>query len=333
MNQAITDRLELFCSNNHIARDDFAWRIGAEIRRLISLVYALDDKPLDSEAIKDCHGIIKGSTRAFSSFRGIASYCIAAKLSLQDEPKNLFDDTLAAYDRLRDAKFAKSDQLAVAAYILASSAEKFNFKKIADKAGQYRDGLRGRLWFLSGIDDSVFSVLLALSGGTPAQGIQRIEELNGRLRPEFKWQSRATVQSLSQVLALGGKSDDALNCLLDLNTALRAHKIRLDRPYTLPALRILSLLPVDKSVIVTDLIDAQTFLRRQSGFKTVSSSELLLYATAIVASTYADDSSGTLAASAAVSTINIIIGQQIAVMIAAMIASSAAASAAASASA
>ncbi|MCL2679968.1 MAG: DUF4003 domain-containing protein, partial [Coriobacteriia bacterium] len=212
--------------------------------------------------------------------------------------------------------------------------EKYNFKNIADRAKRFHDGLRGRLWFFAGHDDSIFSVMLGLSDIMPSMGVERIEQLNQQLRPQFKWTSKSNLQALSQVLALGGTSDEALCCLVKLNKALRAQKIRLDREYTLPALGILSLLSVDSDVLVADIKEARDFLRTQKGLRSVSAQELLLFATAIISSVYAkectEQSDEKIAASTSASIINIIIAQQIMAMLVVMAAASVATTAATS---
>ncbi|MCL2402764.1 MAG: DUF4003 domain-containing protein [Coriobacteriia bacterium] len=337
MNESIAKRLTLFVENSQSSTRDFAWTAWPQIRHLMSLMYALEDRSIDSAAIKESSELMKANTGMFSIFRsgiGISSLCVAAKLSLQDSQERLFEDILTAYDRLRDAKFRASDQLALSAFLVATNTERHNFKKVADRAQVFHEGLRGRLWFLAQ-DDAVFSSMLGLSDMIPSVGIERIEELHEQLKPEFRWRSRSTVQNLAQVLALGGKTDDALNCLFDLNKALRAEKMRLDKEYTLPALGTLSLLPVDNETLIRDLTEAQEYLKGQKGFRSLSIQERLLFAAAVISSVYAEECTQASSASAANSTtvgiVNIVIAQQIAIMISIMNASIAASTVAASA--
>jgi len=159
---------------------------------------------------------------------------------------------------------------------------------------------------------------------------KEIEQLFQRMKKEF-WSSNS-VQALSQILVLGGKCEEAVQHILELRDTLRSKKIRLDKTYTLPALGVLALLPVGGDVIAQDIWEAQAFLRAQKGFGafSVTSQELLLYAAAIISSSYAEDmDAGITAASISTSIASIIIAQQ-AAMIAAFAASGAAASPAAS---
>ncbi|MCL2438312.1 MAG: DUF4003 domain-containing protein [Coriobacteriia bacterium] len=333
MKQSITDRLVLFSENSQIARSAFRWAGGGgQTGRLMALIYALEDRSIDAEAVKESCQLIRSNTKLFSKFRGITSLAISAKLSLDSDPKHLFANTLLAHDRLREAKFSNSDQLTIAAFLIATDTERHNFKKIADRAKTFHDGMKGRWWFLTGQDDSIFSVMLALSDITPPVGIERVEQLYQQLKPEFKRAGSSTVQALSQVLALGGKSDEALGCLLNLNKALRQQRIRLDKEYTLPVLGILSLLSVGETALIDDILAAQDYLKTQKGFRALSGQERLLFSTAIISSVYAEEclqkEDDAVLASATSSIINIIIAQQIAVMMAIMAASAAGAAAA-----
>jgi len=136
---------------------------------------------------------------------------------------------------------------------------------------------------------------------------------------------------LAQVLVLGG-SDTAADRVLILRDALRERKIKLDKSYTLPSLGVLAMLSVDTGKAISDIGDAQTYLRAQKGFgaMSVDTQELLLYAAAIVAGEYAQNiKDGILTAALSTSIVNIIIAQE-AAMIAAVSAASAAAAASAS---
>jgi hypothetical protein len=117
-----------------------------------------------------------------------------------------------------------------------------------------------------------------------------------------------------------------------LRDALRAQRIKLDKSYTLPALGVLALLPVEIGAIVRDIAEAEQTLKVQKGFGSwsVSKQELLIYAAAAVAGEYAEHvKGGVVTAAVSTSITNIIIAQQVA-MIAAISASSAATAAAAS---
>jgi hypothetical protein len=187
-------------------------------------------------------------------------------------------------------------------------------------------------WFSTGQDDYIFSVMLALSHLDPASGTDRIEQLYSQLKPVFKRAGGNSVQALSQMLALGGKSDEALEHLITLRNEFRNRKIKLDKTYTLPTLGALSLLPLDGDILVNHMLEAQSYLRAQKGFGsfTVSTQEILLFSSALILSAYAEQKENNIIASVTTNIASIIIAQQTAMLVAIVAANSAAASAAAS---
>jgi len=327
MNHNITDRLALFVENVQAMRKGFIWQ-HAGTKRLAALLYALEGRNIDCDAIKESHSVIKSETGVFSMFRGNMSLFIAAMLSLDDGCKQRLADVTDVYDMLKAAKFRASDYLAVAAYLIVTDTDKQNYQITIERAKQFYDGMKKNNWFHIGQDDYIFSVMLGLSDIDIMAGTERIRELHQRLKPEFKMAGGNSVQTLSQMLTLGGKSDEALEHLLLLRNSLRSHKIKLDRAYTLPALGSLSLLPVEGSILVNDILESQSFLRTQKGFGSfsISTQELLLFSSAIISSVYVKEISDKIVASTSVSIINIIIAQQIAMIVAVSIATTAAAS-------
>ena len=326
MNQDITKKLTLFTENVQTIRKGFVWQhIGT--KRLAALLYSLQDLPVDCEAIKESHAIIKEKTGVFSMFRGNMSLFIAAMLSLDNGCRQRLSDVTDVYDMLKKAKFHASDYLAVAAYLIVADTDRANYQLTVDRAKQFYSGMKKNNWFHTGQDDYIFAAMLGLSDIDVAAGTARVDELYRRLKSEFRMAGGGSVQALSQMLTLGGKTDEALEHLLLLRSSLRSHKIKLDRTYTLPALGALSLLPVSGDILVNDIWEAQSFLREQKGFGrfSISTQELLLFSSAVISSAYAKEMNDKIVASTSVSIVNIIIAQQVAAIVAVSAATNAAA--------
>ena len=326
MKQSVNDKLALFIANVQAIKGDFKWKHSGT-KRLAALMYALENKPIDCNAIRESYSLIKDSAGVFSMVRGNMSLCIAAKLSLNENRKQLINDTMTVYDRMKDAKFRASDFLAVAAFLIAANTERHNHQNTIERAREFYEGMKKHRWFHTGQDDYIFSVMLALSDIDPISGSDRIEQLHQRLLPEFKRAGGNSVQALCQMLALGGKSDEALDHLITLRNSLRSKKIKLDKAYTLPSLGALSLLPVDGDTLVSDILEAQSYLRSQKGFSpfTVSTQELLLFSSGIISYAYSEDVKGTIAASISTGIASIIIAQQISMIVLMTVSASAAA--------
>ncbi len=318
------NRLKLLAVNAQVIKKEFAWH-NVLTKRLAALLYAQADRPVDCEAIRSCHNLIKSSTGAFSAFRGNMSLCVAALLSLSPDPQTLIAETLKVYNLLKAAKLRSSDYLVVAAYQIAAQTDPANHTNAVHRTRAFFDSMKTYHFFYTGQDDYIFAAMLGLTDLDAAGSAERIEQIYKRLKSEF-W-DRNSVQALAQMLMLGENPAEAANRVLALQDALRARRIRLDKPYTLPVLGVLALLPVEINTIVRDIAEAQMFLRLQKGFGVfwVTTQELLLFAAAIVAAEYADSvKDGVLTAALSTGITNIIIAQQ-AAMIAAISASSTAA--------
>jgi len=326
-NENLQQKLALFASNTQDIKSSFRWHDEMS-KRLAALLYALNGRIIDCGAIEEAHKLIKNNTGAFSVFRGNMALCVAALMSMNDNPENVFSNTLAVYEMLKKTKLYASDFLAVAAYQIAAHGNPEQYGLIVERTRAFYDGMKSKHWFLTGQDDYIFAAMLGLSDIEVSDGTEHMEQIFSRLKPEF-WGSNS-LQTLTQVLILGGNTAEAPDRVLVLRDALKNHNIKLDKTYTLPVLGTLALIPIDAETIVNDIDHAQLFLRSQKGFGSfsVDKQQLLIFSASIVASVYAENlKDNVLTAALATSITNIIIAQE-AAMIAAICASSAAAAAA-----
>ncbi len=330
MKPEIQKKITLFTENEQAVRNEFKWQKDI-IRRLVALLYAQENKPVDCDAIRQCHDLIRSNASLFSTFRGNMALCIATMLSLKDDRTELFARAQTVYEMMKIVKFRASDYLVVAAYQIAAYAQPEKDQHVVNRAREFYDGMKAHNFFLTGQDDYIFVAMLGLSNVNVQTGTERIEQLYRRFKPEF-W-SENSVQSLAQVLVLSGDPDTAASRVLTLRDAFREQNLRLDKTYTLPTLGVLALLPVDINTLVQDVDETQALIRTQKGFGSllVAKQELLLYAAAVVASVYAEDvKTGALTASVSTSIASILIAQQAAMI--ATISGAAAGAAAASSS-
>jgi len=314
MKPATENKLALFAFNTQAIHKEFAWQ-NSLTKRLAALLYALEDRPVDCEAIRQCHALIKQNTGAFSAFRGDMALCVATLLSQSPDPQGLFGETLKVYDLLKSARLRASDYLVIAAYLIAARSDPAGYANAVNRTRAFYDGMKARHFFRTGEDDYIFAAMLGLADLHVESGMERIEWLCQRLQGDFR--DKNSVQTLAQVLVLGGCED--VDRVLALRDALRAHKLKLDQSYTLPALGLLVLLPVRIDAIVRDIGEAKTALRAHKGFGSLSASteEVLLFAAGLVAGTYAQSvQDGVLTATISTSIVNIIVAQETAAIVA-----------------
>ena len=325
MNDTTQQGSALFAANAQSVNNDFSGHAPLA-RRLAALLYAQEGKPIDCEAVRQCHTLIKQNTGVFSAFRGYMTLCMATLLSLSPNSQDMLNETLKVYALLRDEKFFPSDLLVVAAYQIASRSNAFEYAKVVTHIRAFYDCMKEQRFFHFGRDDYVFAAMLGLTGLDAVSEASRIEELYVRLKGEFL--DKDSVRTLVQVLVLGTQDDNTVYRVLSLKDALRAQKVKLDKGYTLPLLGILALLPIDIDTIVRDIDETQAALRAEKGFGVLSvpKQELLLYVASLTAGKYIHNiRNRTLTATLSTDITNIILVQQ-AAMIAAISASIAAAS-------
>jgi len=329
MNNQLQSKLDLFVENTQNLRSDFIWHNPMSMR-LASLAYAQEGKQIDTEAIKECHKMIKDDVGPFSSFRGNMAIYIAASLSLRENPRQLLSDTIQVFEFLKWEGFWSSDYLVATAFEIAANADKHNFGHIARRSMEFYREMKANIRFHISQDDYIFAAMLAMSGIDLHDGALKMRHLFTELKSEFSaFISRSSIVTLSQMLVLGGSTDECVKHLLKLNRLLRKRKVRLDKSYTLPSLGVLGILAVDKDVFADDLIAARDYLRAQKGFSpwSVSTQEILLYAVSFITNMYTQGTGNdALKASVTTSITNLIIAQQVAMIVAITAASTAAAS-------
>ena len=328
MDSKMAEKLALFSENTQSIKKGFRWH-DSTTRRLAALLYALDSKAIDSEEIRRCHIMIKKNTGVFSAFRGDMSLCIAALLSLSEHPKRLLENMIDVYGKLTDVKFRKSEYLAFAAYLIASGTDNVGYPIAIERTRAFYDELKSFKWFFAGRDDYIFMAMLGLSDIDITTFKVRIDSLYKMLKREFR--DKSSILALTQVLIFCNATDEAAQRMLSLRDALKTQRLRYDKPFTLPALGVLALLPVDVDTTVQLLAQARDFLKDQAGLsrRSASTQELLLYTAAITASEFSGrENDGILTAALSTSMTSLIIAQQIAVMMMIIAASQAAAVAA-----
>jgi len=320
----LEEKMTLFVENVGIMRNGFVWQEDGA-KRLAALIYTLAGKKIDAEAIKEAHRMIKSEVGVFSTFRGNLSIYVAAALSLTEQPKQILSDTLRVYGLLKEQGFWASDYLVVAAFEIASKEVDHN--NIIRRTKAFYEEMKANHRFHIGQDDYIFAVMLALSDMEPHAGANKMKQLFLRIKSEFsRFIGKSSLLTLSQMLVLGGSTEDCIHNLLRLNKVLHNRKIRLDRTYTLPSLGVLGILNVDNNTLADEMVEARDFLRNQKGlgYFSVTTQELLLYVASLVTYTYAtDNENNLLRANLATSVTNLIIAQQVAIIVAISAASSA----------
>lgn len=323
MKDTLRERCELFVGNRDRIKAAFGWE-SAYIYPLCAAIYTARGATADTAIMKDCLGLLKQRTGAFSNFRGTTKMAIVSKLALCESPGSQLERMMAIYDGLKEL-FWGSQYLAVAAVTIAELSEPGREDDIVQRTRTIYNHMKEAHPFLTSGEDSAFAALLALSGLDDRRIEQEMELCYSILKPSFF--SANAVQSLSHILALG-EADAHEKCAktMDLFDYLKSRGHRYGAGYELSTLGALALLDASAEQIGEDMIAADDYLKGQKGFGAfgIGARQRLLYAGMLAMDAYIPEVS-TIQAAALNGVVSLVIAQQ-AAMCAAIAASAAAAS-------
>jgi len=326
MNAKLQNLAQLFARNVDALRGDFVWHEAAA-KRLAALVYTLDGKEIDIEAIRNSHNLMKNNVGVFSTFRGNMAIFIASALSLAENPAKLLENTLQVYDMLKQEGFWSNDYLVVTAFEIAANST--DYAGTVQRAMEFYKEMKANHRWHIGQPDYIFAAMMALSELEPHAGAVKMKLIFQQIRSEFsRWMGKNSQLTLAQMMTLGGSTEYCAANLAHLNRTLRQRKIRLDKTYTLPSLGVLGLLDTPHHTMADEIIATEQFLRAQKGLGhwSVTQQELLLYVVSLIASSHATETDSMVKAGIATSVTNLIIAQQVALIVTMSVVTTAAAS-------
>lgn len=331
MKESLQNTLEQYLVNLDIIRKTFKWDYDL-IYPVCANLFVQNAKKPDTERIKDCKRIVKQSVSIFSSFRGNMMLPLACMLAKSSNPDGKWDQALNSYTALKQ-HFWGSEFLALAAVAMAESGS-IDIEKIAKRGRTLYERMKKEHRFLTGSEDSVFSVLLAQSERSDDDLISDMERCYDALDQKFR--KGNALQSTSHILALSkGEPEKKAERVIRIFEKIREKGGKYGKDYELPVLAAASLLKEDEDEIVRGILDAADKLRENKKYRGLfgySKRARYMHAAMLVATdgikeTGEEANASLIAASQ--SALAFVIAQQI--MICSMIASSAAVSAASSA--
>ena len=333
MKESLKNILDLFVYNKNAIANDFKWD-NSYLYPACSLIYTKQNLQADVKSIKQCCNTIKSNTGAFSPFRGISKLALAANLSLEENPEEMFSKYLKAYECLKGLfGLGSSTYLPFSAAIIAKLSQDEEYKCIAEKAGTLFNLVKKQHPVLTSGEDAGYAVLLALSDvwGSSMDAAAEVERCYSRLKSICL--SSNSIQSLAFVLALSPENAD-LKCAkaIELFNAFKESRHKYGTSYELASLGVIASSSQNVQSIVDETCQADDYLKNIKGFGNLrfGSKMRLMYSAILVSTQYGADSN-TCLASTVNSVTSMMIAQQTAI-ISAMVAASAAASASSSSS-
>lgn len=285
MRSSLNTLCNRFIENRDIVKSTFAWD-SSYMYPICAAIITDKGMRADEERLRNCRDLLKEQTGVFSNFRSTAKIAMIAMMSVDNDPSDKLQRALQVYDYLKEY-FWGSQYLPVASMIIADMVEPVQYREIAAHTRHIYELMKSEHPFLTSGEDSVFAAMLAL-GNRPDEWIVTETERCYRLMKEKFFSSNA-VQSLSHVLALcDGQAEDKCRAASELFDQLKARGYRYGTDYELATLGVLAALPVEREVVIQDVIDVTDFLADQRGYGILglTKKQRIMHAGMIVTSDY-----------------------------------------------
>ena len=261
MDQALRSRCERFLANRDTLRKAFPWE-NPYLHAVCAGILTQKNQTAEVDRLHDCRDLLRARTGFFSNFRGIAQEAMITLLFLEPAPQEKLDQGLRLYDALKD-HFRPSQYLPLAALLLADQVEERQYGAFAARTRAICNGMKEEHCFLTGVEDSVFAALLALSPRPVEALIAETEACYDRLKHRPFGTGQFT-QTLSHVLALGeGSAQEKCDRTLALYDALKDRGRKYSTGHELGTLGLLTLVPGEVGALAEEVVEVDHFLSQQ----------------------------------------------------------------------
>jgi hypothetical protein len=295
---------------------------NALTKHMIALSHVLNKKDLNINQIEEVKTLIKNETGAFSMFR-TSVLTLSGLLSAREiNPTGEMRRIIKLQPKLKEYGFKNGTYLPVTLYTVAGIALDHEVDVLSEKAKTIYNEMKSNHPFLTSGDDYALAYLLAKNN----LDTSIIETYYQALSNE-KFGKSNGLQMLSHLLTYSSLSvSETVEKTSRVMNRLKESKLKLYSDYY-SVVGMITLLSENDENLVDDVIEIAQYLQTAKKYKWLGKGMNVMFATAIVASTYIDESKELISTTLSVSIESIIAAQQ-AAMIAAISASTIAATSA-----
>ena len=286
----MNERLQKICKDFIVSREAAAKAFFFEysyIYPAVANIFASHGRSAAPEELKQSRKIVEENTGLFSNFRGNIRPVLAATLALSPDPQSQMQLSKDYYQILKQ-QFLASEYLALAAFVLPEFVNITQLNEKAERGKTLYKRMKQEHPFLTGTEDSVFAVLLALSNKSDDALIADMEGCYQALKARFP--IGEALQTTSHVLAMAnGTPEEKVERLIGLFNALRDAGVKYGKSYELATLAALSLADAPIETLVQEIGEVDAFLKTQKGYGLLSTSaqQRAMQAAMIVSDQYA----------------------------------------------
>ena len=307
MREALAGRCREFIENRDAIKRVFRLE-NQTLYPVCANIFCARSMPAREETLRHCNELLKRNTGLFSNFRGTVRMAVVSMLATCSAPEDRIARMQENYRLLKQYYFT-SDYLALVAMLLADTEGPRLPAETIARGREIYNKMKKEHPFLTSGEDSVFATLLAQSEKDDYALIADMEDCYAKLRSTFH--AGNDLQAVTHVLALGqGTTLEKSARLIALFEGIKKAGGKYGKYRELPVLAALSILPVEISDAVNDLMEVDAFLADQKGYRwwIVDRKTRMMHAAMLVADEYAP--SAVSEAAAMSSAIAIIAAQQ-----------------------
>ncbi len=312
MKETLKNRCDLFFENRESVKEAFKYENEA-LTSVCASILTNTNQIINSNSLKACKEHLQAGTSIFSNFRGAMEMPMVAMMATKNDPAATLTVTLDYYKTLKE-QFSGSEYLVMAAAILADTIAAEQIGTVTARAKNLYKLMKEEHPFLTSSEDSVFAALMAISEKKDDQLLMNeAEVIYQTLKQSFS--SSNDVQAVSFILALADDTAEA-KCqkFISLYDALKAADAKYGKYHELTTLAALSILPVEISVMVDDILAVDACLAENKPYKGifgVDKKTRLMHSAMLVSQEYSKSADANITAMAG--TLSMIASQQTAI--------------------
>lgn len=283
-----------FISNREEIKKAFKAQFS-EVYPVCANIFLSRGKSADAETITRCRAIIKENAGVLNNFRGTVFAPAACILACSSDPEGKMESASENYKLLKEY-FKRSEYLALSSLLITDALNGSDARVAAERGKAIYDLMNEKHRFLTGYEDSIFALAMALSEKSDEELIDEMERCMATLDGAS---SKDILQTVAQILVLNDKPAE-VKCkkFKELLGALGASGMKYGKYYELPVLASLAVTDKEVPEIVSDISDVSAFLTGQKGYGGLfglGKKSRLMHAAMIVSTFYSPSETGDVA--------------------------------------
>ena len=284
MTENVMRKVELFASNKNLIHKKFVWDYHL-MSVLSSMVYTMENKEADIDAMKNSLKVLKKNTGVFSPFRNNERLFLVSKMALSADPEKYIKDVVSIYGKIKKGRIMDDGFMIVAAVNIVDAGRTADADKIIGKFNEIMKAMKKDHPVLTGREDMPLAISLAMTDRSVEEIAEELEANYKILKTVFKANSDS-VQGLAEVLTLQeGASADKAGRVIDIYNAFKANHRKYSREYGLASLGALIGSDKDADTLVKEICEVERYLASQKGMgmSIMGKSDRLMFAALLVA--------------------------------------------------